>query len=167
VHRPIGGPSRRDLRPSWYVHAAMARVPDSLVVTTGAYRMDGGSIYLALRGPDGSAHTLNLWQHGLSGNFSAARPPGALVFDGEVLVPRGADEVALLAALRAADLEPTPVAGGTRLSPRRIVLGDDIKHYTDASDRGPDAALRMLVDRVVSFVESEEYVEVAKRHGRL
>jgi hypothetical protein len=38
---------------------------------------------------------------------------------------------------------------------------------TNAIERGPEDALRTLVERVVSFVESEEYVEVAKRGGRL
>lgn len=147
-------------------------IPSSLVVTNCAYLTDGGSIYLDLIGTDGAKHTLLVPQHGVVENFRRlGKPPGALIFDDELLSVRGAEEAALVAALRSATYAESRSSQheGITVAPRteRIVIGDDLKEYVDAIDKGPGAAMRLLVGRVLSFVGSAEYLEVAKRHGRL
>jgi hypothetical protein len=36
-----------------------------------------------------------------------------------------------------------------------------------AVDEGPTATLRHLVQQILAFVESPEYLEVARKHGRV
>ena len=115
----------------------MRTIPSSLIIIDGTYAMDGGSIYLEMEEPDEVKHTLHLPQHSIPANFRPEVPPGALVFDDEVLSVRGPEEASLVQALREATY-PTV-----------------------------DAAIRQLVRQIIAFVESPAFVEVARRHGRL
>ena len=149
----------------------MRAIPSSLIIIEGAYSMDGGSIYLEMEEPDEVKHTLHLPQHSIPANFRPEVPPGALVFDDEVLSVRGPEEASLIQALREATY---PTVGATddegeRLAPpdQRLVVGDDLKRFMTAIDEGPTAALRQLVRQIIAFVESPAFVEVARRHGRL
>src|SRR5687768_12065715 len=132
----------------------MVRVPDCLIVTGGAFALDGGSISLALMSSDGVSHSLELWQGGIKQNASAERPPGALVLNGQLLATRGPDETAVLAALREARIEPT--ATRRKAKPHRAagraILGSDIQQVVDSVDDGPAAMIRSLVERVIAFV---------------
>ena len=140
-------------------------------VTNSMYAMDGGSIYLALRDPSGAPHSLHLPQHALPTTFAPDEPPGALIFDGKVLSVRGPDEAALLEALRTARFEalrPLSEAESRIGRPgERILVGEDVREFVEAVDRGPNEAMRHLVERIVGFFESEEYLEVARRQRRV
>src|SRR5262245_58083423 len=145
----------------------MPAVPTSLIVMNCAYRLDGGSISFEFREPDGTRHTLYVPQHSLPSNFRASDPPGALIFDGQPLAVRGSEEAALLAALRKASMEPcSSVHEGLAARERLHGMGSDISDYLAAIDQGPQAAMQHLIDQVISFVESDEYVRVAWLFGR-
>jgi len=150
----------------------MHAIPSSLVIVNGGCTLDGGSIRLEMEGPTQLKHTLHLPQHVMPRNFRPGCPPGALIFDGEVLPVRGPEEATLLRALRNAtySLVGTP-PGHERehIGPpgRRGVLGEDLKSFTAAIDEGPTAAARWLVQGIIAFVESPAFVEVARQHGRV
>lgn len=149
----------------------MRAIPSSLIIIDSAYSMDGGSIYLEMQEPDEIKHTLHLPQHTIAANFCPGVPPGALVFDDEVLPVRGPEEASLIHALREATYSTAGATNdeGERLTvpERRLVMGDDLKRFMTAVDEGPTAASRQLVLQIIAFVESPAFVEVARRHGRL
>ena len=149
----------------------MPTIPATLAVTDCAYAMDGGSQVVFLRDADGDEHTLSVPQHAIPSNFRPGQPPGALIFDGEVLAVRGAAEQELVTALRAATYLPRDRAGtasSDRLAPpaRRIAIGNDVSAVLAAIDRGPEPAMRHAVASILEFVESQAYVDVARRFGR-
>ncbi len=143
---------------------------DRSAITNSMYAMDGGSIYLALRDPSGAPHSLHLPQHALPTTFSPDAPPGALILDGRVLGVRSPDEARLLEALRTAKfhaLRPLSDAGSRIGRPgERILVGEDVRRFVESVDRAPNEAMRHLVERVVGFVESDEYLEIARRQGQ-
>jgi hypothetical protein len=134
--------------------------------------MDGGSRVIFLRDAAGAEHTLSVPQHHIPTNFTPEEPPGALIFDGEVLDVRGPAEQELVATLQNATYAPASrrkaIPHG-RLAPpeRRITLGEDVSATLAAIDRGAESALRHAVASVLEFVGSEEYVDVARRFHRV
>lgn len=150
----------------------MLLVPATLTITNAVYAMDGGSRGIYLRDGDGNAHTLSIGQHRIPSNFASGGAPGALVFD-EVLVPvRSETERALLRALKVATfsfetLRSVSEVERTQPAGRRLVLGQDVAAEVAAADRGVEASLRHAVAEVISFVESQDYIDVARRFGRL
>jgi hypothetical protein len=72
-------------------------------------------------------------------------------------------EARLVAVLRAAEVRYKPApgeadAGGFRLSPNALIIGDDIKQVLS---RGPEDNIRALRDQVVERIESPQYVVFA------
>ena len=125
-----------------------------------------------LRDAAGDEHTLSVPQHGIASNFRPDEPPGALIFDGEVLAVRGPAERDLVTALRAATYHHggrSGTANAESLAPpeRRLGIGEDVSAMLAAVDLGPEAAMRHAVAGILEFVGSQEYVDVARRFGRL
>jgi len=150
----------------------MTTIPPTLAVTNCMFAMDGGSRVIFLRDAAGGEHRLSVPQHHLAGNFRPGEPPGALIFDGEVLAVRGSAEQELVAALRAATYVHAGRSGAAdvvKLAPpeRRLAIGEDVSAMLGAIDRGPEAALRHAVAGILEFVASEAYVDVARRFGRV
>ena len=139
-------------------------VPSPVTVHDGAFATDGGSISLSLAGPDGQRHALLLTQHRLPRFDSDGPLRGRLYFDRELVRVRSVAEARLREALRAArfpDEKPAPsesASGGPTL-----VVGADIQAYLDKVQEGPASALRHLVESVLDYVDSDEYVTFARR----
>jgi hypothetical protein len=132
-------------------------------IDDGAYALDGGSIYLSLRDADGVQHALVLAQHRIPKNETDPRIPGRLYFDGQMIGVRSHEEARLISAIKKAPISLTNV---DRPAPKEetgpsVVVGDDIADYLSATKASPEAAIRYLVDSLLEFVESEEYVRLA------
>ncbi len=150
------------------IRGARMRGPDSFVILNGAFASDGGSIALHVRDSQGSEHSLLLQQHLLLHQENPSRLPGRLYYD-NVLVPvRSEVESRILAALHEGDIESAApeknedTEGRSNANPG-MVVGDDIKEYMSKIDQGPNAALAHLVERLIEYVESSEYVELSRR----
>lgn len=141
-------------------------IPDNLVVEEGAYASDGGSTYLRVRDGEGTQHHIVLWQHLFTDNPDPNKLPGRLYFDGSPLAVRSDEERRLVRALRAARQETPRTAAPSKKEPGPgMVVGKDLQDYHAKIAEGPAAALAHLVDGVLDWVESEEYVELARMVG--
>jgi hypothetical protein len=142
---------------------SIMKIKAQYTIDDGAYAMDGGSIYLSLRDTDGVKHTLILAQYRIPRNESDPRIPGRLYLDDQVIGVRSDEEARLISAIKKAPISLTSV---DRPNPKQetgptVVIGDDIADYLSATRTSPEAAIRLLVDSLVEFVESEEYVKFA------
>ena len=134
-------------------------------IEDGAYALDGGSIYLSLRDADGVQHALILAQHRIPMNKADPRIAGRLYLDGQIVKARSHREARLISAIKKATISSTKV---DRPAPNKetgptLVVGDDIVDYMSATRASPEAAIQYLVDSLVEFVESEEYVRLADK----
>ena len=143
------------------------RIPDRFVIEDGAYAMDGGSIYLHVRDSEGDEHDIVLWQHMFTEVSNPDRKPGRLYFD-KILIPvREEMESQILAVLREARLdkaieETKRFEESSEWSPG-VTIGDDIKEYRSKISKSPKAALTHLVRQLIEYVESADYVELARK----
>ena len=137
--------------------------PTLLTIEDGAYAMDGGSIYLAFRDSDGVRHGLVLVQHGIPLDKSDPRMPGRLYLDDRIIPFRSEEETRLLSEIKTARISPvnSEQQQGQQPSGRGLVIGDDISTYLAATRDSSAAAIQWLVDSLVQFVESDEYVQLA------
>jgi len=142
------------------------RIPKKLVIEDGAYAMDGGSISLQVWDSDGNEHNIVLWQHMFTEQSNPNKIPGRLYFD-KILIPvREKMESQILAAIREArldtvNLESEEVKDRLELNPG-VIVGDDIKEYMSKIDEGPRAALAHLARQLIEYVESADYIELAR-----
>ncbi len=142
------------------------RIPDRFVIEGGAYAMDGGSIALNVRDPEGNEHDIVLWQHMFTEPIDQDKIPGRLYFDKIIIPVRASMESQILAALREARLETVNLESERAeeridLNPG-VIIGDDIKEYMSKIDESPNAALAHLVRQLIDYVESADYVELAR-----
>lgn len=134
-------------------------------IEDGAYALDGGSIYLLLRDAVGIQHSIVLVQHRIPMDEADLRMPGRLYFDDQLIGVRSEEEARLVSAIKIATIcsahieRPVPEeeTGPT------VVIGEDIADFLSATETSPEAAIRHLVDSLVKFVESEEYIKLAER----
>ena len=139
-------------------------IPEQLVIVQAAYASDGGSVWLGARDPAGASLSVVLWQHLFLEQPDPKRLPGRLYVDGVLVPVRSEAERRLLAALREAPLElPSP----REVPPRGpgMIVGRDLQEYQAKIREGPEAATRHLVEQLITFVESEDYVALAARQG--
>jgi len=144
----------------------MPIIPPTLAVTDCGGVLDGGTLIIFLRDTAGSEHTLKVPQHHIAGNFRPGEPPGALIFDGEVLAVRGSAEQELVTALRAATYmyaehsyaDHSDLAEAARLH---------LQEWLRATGEDVSTLLRHAVADILEFVGSEAYVDVARRFGRV
>src|SRR5512137_1191201 len=141
------------------------RAPRPLTIVDGAYALDGGSIFLAFRDNDGVQHQLVLVQHSIPMDPSDPRNPGRLYLDDQIIQVRSEEETWLLSEIKAALI--APVLPG-QPEPKRetgpvVVLGEDIADFLAAARASPRAAIQHLVDSVVEFVESGEYLKLDRQ----
>lgn len=142
------------------------RIPENFVIEDGAYAMDGGSIALYVRDSEGDEHSIVLCQHMFTKLINPNKIPGRLYFD-KILIPvRASMESQILASLREARLdtvnpESEIVEGKFELNPG-VIVGDDIKEYMSKIEEGSGAALAHLVRQLIDYVDSADYVELAR-----
>ncbi len=142
------------------------RIPDSLVIEDGAYAMDGGTIAINVRDTEGNEHDILLRQHMFTQVSDPDKLPGRLYFDGTLVPVREEWESQILKALRQAPLKSISqesISREQRLnSGPGVIVGDDIKEYMSKIDESPVAALSHLVRQLIDYVESADYVELAR-----
>ena len=141
-------------------------IPEALIVEEGAYASDGGSTYLRVRDGAGTQHNIVLWQHLFTEKPDRKKLPGRLYFDGSLLAVRSGEERRLVRALRAArqDTPCTEDRSNNEPGPG-LIVGKDLQDYHSKIAEGPAAARAHLVQGIVDWVESEEYVELARVVG--
>lgn len=148
----------------------MKHLPASVVVTNSLFEFDGGSITLDfMDASTGTSRSVCLKQHRLPrGSPEVGFPPGALILDNEVLPVRGPAERALIQALRTARIEPRlPDCPIDCIDGENgILIGADIEDYVARVAEGPASVIGSLLEQLVEFVDSDEYVAVARRSGR-
>ncbi len=129
------------------------QAPASLVVLNGGMAMDGGSIFLRCVS---SGRDINV---SLDWSIASRRRGEPQLAVDERPIPRGSAEEAIWlqlierAEFRIGDAPPA----GDRISPRAIVLSDDIGDYFAAIHRGPAEALQHLARQLVALVRSVAY----------
>lgn len=140
-------------------------LPAKLTIHNAAYALDGGTTEFHVTDEAGRDRTVVLVQH------ASPRPsdslealPGRLYVDGELISLRSTEEASLLALLRTADINCTPLPlqnDGLQLSPHHsLILGDDIRQVLH---RSPEDNIRAMLTAVVEFVESDAYLHFANR----
>jgi hypothetical protein len=143
------------------------KIPDSFLIEDGAYAMDGGSIAIHLRDLEGDEHDIVLRQHMFTEVNDPDRLPGRLYFDGTLIPVRDEWESQIIRALRQAPVKsssPKSTGGEKRLdSGPGVIVGNDIKEYMSKIDESPVAALSHLVRQLIDYVESADYVELARK----
>ena len=146
-------------------------IPSTVIILSGAFATDGGSISLLLSDPHGHKHNVLLSQHLLPpSGFPGERIPGRLYFNGSLVEIRSQDELTIISALKKASIKtPTPKKNSFNAidsGQPGMIVGDDIKNYFDKIAEGPEAAIRHLVCELTGYVESEEYVTFARNQAK-
>jgi hypothetical protein len=92
-----------------------------------------------------------------------SRIPGRLYLDNRIIKVRSDEEREVLSAIKSASISPINRESATPKEQNNPVhvVGDDIVEYLEATQTSPKAAIQHLVNSLVQFVESEEYVQLA------
>jgi len=143
------------------------KIPDSFVIEDGAYAMDGGTIAINVRDPEGNRHDIVLRQHMFTEVSDPDRLPGRLYFDGTLIPVREKLENQILKALQQAPLKSISQESINREERLDggpgVVVGEDIREYMSKIDESPVAALSHLVRQLIDYIESVDYVELARK----
>lgn len=146
-------------------------IPLIVTILDGAFATDGGSIFLSVSDPDGNRHSVLLAQHLLPPwGDSNQRKPGRLYFDGVMLEVRSEDEKQIMSALKQAKIR-LPLgrkSGAGAVSARQpgMIVGEDIRNYYSKIEEGPESALIHLVNELIEYVDSDEYVAFALKQWK-
>lgn len=135
-------------------------LPESITIVDASFMLDGGTTTLHAVSASGEEVRVRLNQR----VFDSYGDPGRLYFNGELVEVRSDEEAAIVHLLRNATItskDDPPTSPENTISKNSIILGDDIRKVIENS---PDQNLLDFRDAIVSFVESEEYVQIAK-HG--
>jgi hypothetical protein len=142
----------------------MHQLPTILTIYTGAFATDGGTTLLSATDEVGKDHQVLLVQHAFARqNAPPQAIPGRLYFDGELVAVRSPFEDKLIELLRNANLqemespESRPQA---RISPKALIVGDDIKRVVQGS---PEQNLRAMLRGIIDYVCSDAYASFAKK----
>lgn len=143
-------------------------LPENLTFVDGFYFTDGGSIVLLADAPDGARRQITLGQHRFLEFYDPNVLPGRLYFD-HLLVPvRSTMEVEVMALLQTGEIvpgeppEPEKDKGTTESGPV-VIVGDDLKNYYAKVAEGKRETIRHLIQQVIDYVGSREYVRTAKK----
>jgi len=141
------------------VEYADVQIPNEITLVESSYWLDGGSITLHGVTESGSECRIHLTQR----CFPNSGNEGRLYFNDELVDVRCNDELRIVELLRSAPIatkhrEPTS-SDEPPISKNALILSEDIRDFF-ASE--PEQNLRRFRDEIVKFVESDEYVEIAK-----
>jgi hypothetical protein len=143
-------------------------IPEKLTIVDGFYFTDGGTIVLLAEEPGGGRHQITLGQHRILEYFDPNVLPGRLYFN-DLLVPvRSEIEVKVIELLQAGEIVPveTPEPkDDTALTAEGpvVIVGDDLKEYYAKEAEGKGETIRHLIEQLIRFVESREYIRVANK----
>ena len=145
-------------------------IPEKLTFVDGFYFTDGGSIVLLADGPAGARHQITLGQHRFLEFFDPKVLPGRLYFN-HLLVPvRSEMEEKVMTLLQAGEIRPDEPPepekdkglASTEGGPV-VVVGEDLKDYYAKVAEGKGETIRHLIENVIDYVGSGEYVRIAKK----
>ena len=133
-------------------------IPSKLTLVESSFWLDGGSITLHAVTDSGEKCRVHLCQRSL-----AATGAGWLYFNEERVEVRSDEETKIVELLRAAPIElkreERPSSSEPPISKNAMILSEDIKEFFEST---PEQNLRKFRDEIVRFVESDEYVVIAK-----
>lgn len=143
-------------------------IPGKLTFVDGYYFTDGGSIVLIGEEPDKTRHQITLAQHRFLEIFDPKLLPGRLYFNHLMVPVRSEMEAELIALVQASEIVPAERAEAERgEAPSKsgpvVVVGDDLKEYYAKVVKGKEETIQHLVENLVKFVQSREYVRIAKK----
>ena len=132
------------------------KIPEKLTITDGAMAMDGGSI--VLRGKDSNGNDVHIeldWSLDAQVNGTTK-----LSLNNTPLEKRSCEEEKFLEVLGNAVIQRSEGQDSSdSASFQGAALGEDINQYLNAMAEGPTAALKNLIERLISTVMSERYYE--------
>ncbi len=134
------------------------KIPSSITLTESEYWLDGGTMVLCAITETGDECHIQLNQR----EFDTYIDPGRLYFNGRPVAVRSDDELQIVNLLKNAMVAPEinqPASPDDRVSDKAVTLGDDIKELMSLS---PEENLRKIRDDMIAFVESDEYIHIAK-----
>lgn len=134
-------------------------LPESITIVESSFMLDGGTTILHVVSAAGEGFRIRLNER-MFDSFNAGR----LYFNDELIEVRSDEEAAIVDLLRNASIAPKdrpPASSGNKISKDAMILGDDIREVFESS---PEENLRNFRDFIVEYVESPEYVQIAK-HG--
>lgn len=143
-------------------------IPEKLSIVDGFYFTDGGSIVLIAEEPDNTRHQITLAQHRFLDIFDPKVVPGRLYFNHLTVPVRSETEAKLIALIQASQIvpveppEPEKDETSTRDGPM-VVVGDDLKEYYAKVAKGKEEVIQHLIENLIKFVQSREYVKIAKK----
>lgn len=146
----------------------MSEIPEKITFVDGFYFTDGGSIVLIAEEPDNTRHQITLAQHRFLEIFDPNLLPGRLYFNHLMVPIRSEMEVKLIALIRTSDIlpdEPPEVERGEAVSEGGpvVIVSDDIKEYYANVAEGKEETIRYLIENLIKFVQSREYVRIANK----
>ncbi|GAH33338.1 unnamed protein product [marine sediment metagenome] len=146
----------------------LMEIPKELKIVEGFYLTDGGSIVLVAEEPNGTRHQITLAQHMFLEIFDPNLLPGRLYFDHLMVPIRSEMEAKLIALIQVSEIHPVePLESEKNKSSTRdgpvVVVGDDLKEYYAKMSEGMEEVIRHLIENLINFVQSREYVRIAKK----
>jgi hypothetical protein len=139
-------------------------ITGALTILNCAMAMDGGSKALMAMDDTGQEIRFYIPQHVIQENFSRNNIPGRLHVNNKPIEVRSDEENEIVRLLKEAKIKFTSPSKKPDLeSANRIIIGDDIKDYFSAVEKGPDHALAFMVKEIIDFVSSEEYVIISQQ----
>jgi hypothetical protein len=129
-------------------------IPQKLTIHDGAMAMDGGSISLIGKDRSGNIMEISLdWSLEAQINGTIKLNLNKLPLE-----KRSREEEKLLDVLKNSEIQPSETSERRDSTPnQRVALGEDTQKYLSAIEAGPEAALRRLIDQLISKVMSETY----------
>ena len=143
-------------------------IPEKLTIVEGFYFTDGGSIVLIAEEPDSTRHQITLAQHRFLEIFDPNLLPGRLYFNHLMVPIRSEMEAKLIALVQVSEIVPAEppeqekVESSTGDGPV-VVVGDDLKEYYAKVAEGKEEAIQHLIENLINYVQSREYVRIAKK----
>ena len=145
----------------------LMEIPEKLTFVDGFYFTDGGSIVLIAEEPDSTRHQITLAQHRFLEIFDPNLLPGRLYFDHLMVPIRSEMEAKLIALIQVSEIHPVepPELEKNKSSTRDgpvVVVGDDLKEYYAKMSEGMEEVIQHLIENLINFVQSREYVRIAR-----
>jgi hypothetical protein len=143
-------------------------IPEKLTIIDGFYFTDGGSIVLIAEEPDSTHHQITLAQHRFLEIYDPNLLPGRLYFNHLMVPVRSEMEAKLIALMQDNEIvpveppEPKKDEASTGDGPV-VVVGDDLKEYYAKVGEGKGEVIQHLIENLINFVQSREYVRIAKK----
>jgi hypothetical protein len=133
-------------------------MPAQFTIIDCAMAMDGGSLSLSVKDGNGVRHTILIPQFYDPMNFSDTRPPGSLMFDGKVVGARGEEEKEIVQALKTAKIPAEDKIPDRFHNTPHVETSKDIREFMSGSEK---KVLEQTVKKIIDFIESDKYIELA------